>query len=99
MAAAALVLDDRTEARTMAHQALDEWLDHVEAEAAEKPTLLEISERFMETRLDLLAACFPAGGPPAGIFVLQPKSPFSLRPVRPRVGDADARTPADPPRC
>ena len=57
MAAAAVVLDDRTEARTMAHQALDEWLDRVEAEAAEKPTLLAISEHFMETRLDLLAAC------------------------------------------
>jgi len=41
----------------MAHQALDAWLDRMEAEAAEQPTLLAISERFMETRLDLLAAC------------------------------------------
>lgn len=41
----------------MAHKALDEWLDRVEAEAAKKPTLLAISEHFMETRLDLLAAC------------------------------------------
>ena len=40
----------------MAHQALDAWLDRMEAEA-EPLTLLAISERFMETRLDLLAAC------------------------------------------
>lgn len=57
MAAAAPGLDVREEARTMAHQALDEWLDGLEAEAGEAPTLLEISERFMETRLGLLAAC------------------------------------------
>lgn len=57
MAVAALVLDVREEARTMAHQALDTWLDGLEAEAVEEPTLLEISERFMETRLGLLAAC------------------------------------------
>lgn len=41
----------------MAHKVLDEWLDRMEAEAAEQPTLLAISERFMETRLDLLATC------------------------------------------
>jgi hypothetical protein len=57
MAAAAPVLADRREARTMAHHALDEWLDRMEAEEGEAPTLLAISERFMETRLDLLAAC------------------------------------------
>lgn len=57
MPAVAPVLETREEARTMAHQALDEWLDRMEAEAAERPTLLAISERCMETRLDLLAAC------------------------------------------
>lgn len=41
----------------MAHDALDVWLDRIEAEAGAQPTLLEISERFMATRLDLLAAC------------------------------------------
>src|SRR3990170_941531 len=56
MATAARVRDHRTEARTMAHQALDAWLDRMEAEA-EPLTLLAISERFMETRLDMLAAC------------------------------------------
>jgi len=57
MAAAAPVLERRTEVRTMAHKALDEWLDTLEADATEQPTLQEISERFMETRLGLLAAC------------------------------------------
>jgi hypothetical protein len=41
----------------MAHDALDAWLDQIEAEATDAPTLLEISERFMQTRLTLLSAC------------------------------------------
>ena len=44
----------------MAHDALDAWLDQMEAESAEPPTLLEISERFMATRLELLGACLEA---------------------------------------
>ena len=41
----------------MAHDALDAWLDQLEQDTAEPPTLLEISERFMATRLKLLGAC------------------------------------------
>jgi len=41
----------------MAHDALDAWLDQLEPQTAEPPTLLEISERFMATRLQLLGAC------------------------------------------
>jgi hypothetical protein len=41
----------------MAHDALDAWLDQLAADTAEAPTLLEISERFMATRLTLLSAC------------------------------------------
>ncbi len=43
--------------RTMAHDALDAWLDQMEADAAEGPTLLELSERVMASRLTLLSAC------------------------------------------
>ena len=57
MAAGARCVDRGEETRMMAHQALDTWLDGLEAEAAAEPTLLEISERFMETRLELLAQC------------------------------------------
>lgn len=57
MAATALVLPFREDVRAMAHKALDKWLDELEAEQAGPPTLLEISERFMETRLSLLATC------------------------------------------
>ena len=44
----------------MAHDALDAWLDQMEAESAEPPTWLAISERFMATRLTLLGACLEA---------------------------------------
>jgi hypothetical protein len=44
----------------MAHDALDAWLDQLEADPAAAPTLLEISERFMQTRLTLLATCLEA---------------------------------------
>jgi len=48
------------EVRTMAHDALDAWLDHVEADTADAPTLREISERFLQTRHALLGACLDA---------------------------------------
>jgi hypothetical protein len=48
------------EVRTMAHDALDAWLDQLEADTAEGPTLLEISERFLQTRLTLLGTCLEA---------------------------------------
>src|SRR5712692_1303944 len=48
------------EVRTMAHDALDAWLDQLEADTAKAPTLLEISDRFMQTRLTLLATCLEA---------------------------------------
>jgi hypothetical protein len=44
----------------MAHEALDAWLDRIEAEATDSPTLLELSERFMATREELLSACLEA---------------------------------------
>lgn len=43
--------------RTMAHDALDAWLDQLEAPADAPPTLREISDRFLATRLELLSAC------------------------------------------
>src|SRR5712692_908168 len=45
------------EVRTMAHDALDAWLDQLEADTAQAPTLREISERFMQSRLTLLGTC------------------------------------------
>lgn len=44
----------------MAHDALDAWLDQMEEPMTDPPTLLEISERFMATRLELLGACLDA---------------------------------------
>ena len=41
----------------MTHDALDAWLDQLEADTADAPTLREISERFMQTRLTLLGSC------------------------------------------
>ena len=46
--------------RTMAHDALDTWLDQIEAETADTPTLLDLSERFLQTRLELLGRCLEA---------------------------------------
>jgi hypothetical protein len=57
MGAALAVVDRREDLRTMAHEALDKWLDQIEAETATAPTLREISERFLATRADLLGAC------------------------------------------
>src|SRR5260370_35087183 len=46
------------EVRTRAHDALDAWLDQLEADTtADAPTLREISERFIQTRLTLLGSC------------------------------------------
>jgi len=42
---------------TMVHDALDAWLDQIEAETAAPPTLLDLSEQFMASRLTLLGAC------------------------------------------
>jgi hypothetical protein len=58
---AALAVGSREEdVRTMAHDALDAWLDQVEAETTGEPTLLDISERFMATRQQVLGACLEA---------------------------------------
>jgi hypothetical protein len=57
---AALALEGQEDLRTMAHDALDAWLDQIEAETAEPPTLLELSERFLATRTQLLGACLEA---------------------------------------
>jgi len=60
MGAALAVVDWREDLRTMAHDALDKWLDQIEAETATAPTLREISDRFLATRADLLGACLEA---------------------------------------
>lgn len=57
---AAAAQDLQEDLRTMAHEALDGWLDQIEAETPERPTLLEISERFLATRTQLLGACLEA---------------------------------------
>src|SRR2546425_1213833 len=57
MGAALAVVDRREDLRTMAHDALDTWLDQLDADRSKAPTLREISERFMATRLELLGAC------------------------------------------
>src|SRR2546425_11837365 len=54
------VVDQREERRIMAHDALDKWLDQIEAESATAPTLRDISERFLATRAELLGACLEA---------------------------------------
>jgi len=60
MGAALAARDRQEDVRTMAHDALDAWLDQREQETADPPTLLQISERFMATRLELLGACLEA---------------------------------------
>src|SRR2546428_12317696 len=60
MGAALAVVDGREDLRIMAHDALDKWLDQIEAETATTPTLREISERFLATRATLLGACLEA---------------------------------------
>jgi hypothetical protein len=57
---AAAVLCRQEDVRTMAHDALDSWLDRIEAEATDGLTLLELSERFMATREEMLSACLEA---------------------------------------
>ena len=57
MDAAAAAGDWQEDLRTMAHDALDAWLDQIEAETSERPTLLDRSERFLATRAQLLGAC------------------------------------------
>lgn len=54
---AATALDWQEDIRTMVHDALDAWLDQIEAETAAPPTLLDLSEQFMASRLTLLGAC------------------------------------------
>ena len=60
MGAALAVVDRQEDLRTMAHDALDTWLDQIEAETATAPTLREISARFLATRAELLGACLEA---------------------------------------
>jgi hypothetical protein len=59
-AALAVVAYAQEELRMMAHDALDKWLDQIQAKTGKAPTLLEMSERFMATRLQLLGACLEA---------------------------------------
>jgi hypothetical protein len=40
----------------MAQDALDSWLDQIQANIGKAPTLREMSERFMATLLQLLGA-------------------------------------------
>jgi hypothetical protein len=57
---AALALDSQEDLRTMAHEALDAWLDRIEADTTEALTLRDLSERFLATRAQLLGACLEA---------------------------------------
>lgn len=59
---AVLALESPEDLRTMAHDALDAWLDQIEAEAetTDAPTLRALSERFLATRAQLLGACLEA---------------------------------------
>src|SRR3990170_612582 len=57
MGTAVAVVDREEDLRSMAHDALDAWLDQLEQETSAPPTLLEISERFMATRQQLVEAC------------------------------------------
>ena len=54
---AALAIVPQEDLRTMAHDALDAWLDQLERETATPPTLRDLSERFLATRSQLLSAC------------------------------------------
>ena len=60
MGAAAVARDRQEDLRTMAHDALDAWLDQIEADASDQPTLRDLSERFLATRAQLLGACLEA---------------------------------------
>lgn len=60
MGAAAVARDHEEDLRTMAHDALDAWLDQIEAETTTPPTLLDLSEQFLATRTHLLGACLEA---------------------------------------
>ena len=44
----------------MVHDALDRWLDQLETTGGGTPTLLELSEQFMATRLTVLGPCLEA---------------------------------------
>jgi len=44
----------------MAHDALDRWLDQMVTAAGRAPTLLELSEQFLATRLTVLGPCLEA---------------------------------------
>ncbi|MGH2604255.1 MAG: ISKra4-like element ISTni1 family transposase, partial [Dehalococcoidia bacterium] len=57
MGAALAVVDRQEDLRSMAHDALDAWLNPLDQDTPAPPTLLEISERFMTTRQQLLGAC------------------------------------------
>ena len=49
----------------MAHDAPDAWLDQLEVDTAEVPTLLEISERFLRSRLTRRKSRRRRGCPPS----------------------------------
>jgi hypothetical protein len=59
-AALALVPRPEDNLRTMAHDALDHWLDQMLTAGGTTPTLLELSEQFLTTRHTVLATCLEA---------------------------------------
>jgi hypothetical protein len=54
---AALACPPLEDLRTLAHDALDAWLDQVDADTPEAPSLRDISERLLQTRHAVLSAC------------------------------------------
>jgi hypothetical protein len=59
-AALAVTPSPAEELRTMAHDALDRWLDQMVVTGGTAPTLLELSEQFLATRLTVLGSCLEA---------------------------------------
>ena len=59
-AALALVPPPEEDLRTMAHDALDRWLDQLRTAGGAAPTLLDLSEHVLTTRHTVLATCLEA---------------------------------------
>jgi hypothetical protein len=56
-AALAVVRRPEEDLRTMAHDALDRWLDQMQTAGGATPSLLELSDQVLTTRQTVLATC------------------------------------------
>src|SRR5229473_1135830 len=57
MGTAATLRTREEDLRTMAQDALVKWLDQLDADTPQRPTLREMSDRFTATRSELLGVC------------------------------------------